>query len=251
MGNKELKDNYNAIYRAGAYESFYSFSNTEEMLAIASSENWSGKKIFEIGSGEGDLAALISMCGGTVLAVDYAESAIEIAKSRYSRPNLEFRCCDYKDISQKFDIVVMQGVLEHLDDPFNTLKILASEYIDKGGKIITSSPSFLNPRGYIWMALQLLLDVPMSLSDLHFLCPFDFEQYAQLLGAQLTYASVDQDWGHGKRLIIDLDKRLRNAFRDRGLPANVDRFIDWLSHTLKYTSYTQFSGCNVIYKFMF
>ena len=34
--------------------------------------------------------------------------------------------------------------------------------LKKDGILLTSSPSFLNPRGYVWMTLQLLFDVPMS-----------------------------------------------------------------------------------------
>ena len=69
----------------------------------------------------------------------------------------------------------MQGVLEHLDKPFKTLRSIIIANLKKNGQFITSSPSFLNPRGYVWMTLQLLFDVPMSLTDIHFLCPFDFE----------------------------------------------------------------------------
>ena len=45
--------------------------------------------------------------------------------------------------------------------------------LKKEGMIISASPSFMNPRGYVWMTLQLLLNVPMSLSDVHFFSPTD------------------------------------------------------------------------------
>ena len=101
------------------------------------------------------------------------------------------------------------------------------------------------------MALQLLLEVPMSLSDTHFLCPFDFEEYAKKLGAHLSYRSIDQDWGHGERLIVDFQKRLKNAFKDKGLDANTERFLNWLSKTVNYTTYSEFSGANIVYEFAF
>lgn len=101
------------------------------------------------------------------------------------------------------------------------------------------------------MALQLMQDVPMSLSDVHFLCPFDYEEFAKQLGANITYTSVDQDWGHGDRLIVDFRKRLTNAMGDKDLPANVDRLLDWLNKTIPYASHTEFSGANIIYELTF
>ena len=246
-----MKALYENVYKEGAYEHFFTFPMTEGTLEIASRDEWQGKRVLDIGCGEGDLAAILSICGANVLGVDYAQSAIDIANSRYNRPNLEFVKCRYTDLAERFDTIVMHGVLEHMDDPLATLQTVSTRLLNRPGKIITSSPSFLNPRGYIWMALQLLLDVPMSLSDRHFLCPFDFERYARELGAELQYCSVDQDWGHGERLIADFDRRLRNAFRDRSLPANVDRFLEWLSRTTAYPSFTDFSGALIVYEFRF
>ena len=145
----------------------------------------------------------------------------------------------------------MEGTIEHMNDPFGALKEMAERQLNRPGQIVTSSPSFLNPRGYIWMALQLLFDVPMSLSGRHFLCPFDFEEFAKKLGAQMDYLSVDQDWGHGERLIENFDRRLRNALCDRGLEADVDRFMDWLKRTIDHNAYAEFSGASVVYEFSF
>ncbi len=256
MDNQTLKGLYEKVYEKGAYQNFYTFLSTEEALDILSKDKWQGKKVLEIGCGEGDLASMLTFCGSAVLAIDYAQSAIDVAVSKYRVPNLEFRCCSYAELSvdkaSQFDIVVMQGVLEHLDDPLEALKTISAKLLKRPGKIITSSPSFLNPRGYIWMTLALLFDVPMSLSDVHFLCPFNFKIFAQELGADLTFSSVDQDWGHGERLLVDFNKRLRNALRDAGLDTqNVDKFLNWLSKTIEYTSYTSFSGADIVYEFCF
>ena len=97
------------------------------------------------------------------------------------------------------------------------------------------------------MTLQLLFDVPMSKSDLHFLCPFDFEEYTERLGGRLTYRTCFQDWGHGERLIIDFKKRLTNALKDAGMKGDVDRFLAWLKKTVPYRNYTDFSGANIVY----
>jgi len=245
---KDLKALYNKVYAEGAYSKFFTFLSYQEAMVIIESADWEGRKVLEIGCGEGDLASIIAFHGGNVTGIDYSEEAIKIAKKKYCLDNCQFICCDYKDISERYDIVVMKGVLEHTEDPLNTLFHIKTRLLrNKHSKIITSSPSFLNVRGYIWMTLQLLFDVPMSKSDVHFLCPFDFEKFAAKLDAQLTYKSCFQDWGHGERLIIDFKKRLKNALRDAGMKGHVEKLISWLKKTLPYKNYTDFSGANIVY----
>jgi len=251
MDNAGLQDFYAEKYRDGIAD-FYSFVKEGETLGLASAVDWPGKSVLEIGCGEGVLSGMIADAGATrVLGVDFTEIAIDAAKVKTSHQNLDFRHCDFRDIDEKFDVIVMEGVLEHMDDPLAALTYIAKNQLKRPGRIVSSSPSFLNPRGYIWMTLQMLFDIPMSLSDLHFLCPFDYEDYAKSLGAELSYTSVDQDWGHGPRLIEDFDNRLRNALRDKGMEGDVDRLLRWLERTLDYTASTDFSGANLIYDLQF
>jgi hypothetical protein len=99
------------------------------------------------------------------------------------------------------------------------------------------------------MTLQLLLDVPMSLTDLHFLCPFDFEEFAAKNNYNLETRSTDYDWGSGERTIVDFEKRLRNALRDADLDnSKVDRFLEWLAKAVPYHRHDEFSGATVAYK---
>lgn len=255
MDNNGLKAFYNDKYTSGK-ENFFTFSSFNENLKIASLDDWKNKKVLEIGCGEGDLASILAYGEAKIKAIDYSKDAIEIARKKYNIHNLEFLTVDYENLdkNEKFDIVVMAGVLEHMDNPFDTLKKISVNLLNRPGKIITSSPSFLNPRGYIWMTLHLLFDIKISLSDLHFLFPYDFEEWAKQLNTKLSYISVDQDWGHGDRLIIDFNKRLRNAFKDKGITgitADIDKYLKWLSKTLKYTAYTNFSGATIIYQLEF
>ena len=67
----------------------------------------------------------------------------------------------------------MQGVLEHLDDPFTELKWMMDNLLTEKGDVITSSPCFLNTRGIVWMTLDMLGAV-MSKTDLHYLDPWEF-----------------------------------------------------------------------------
>jgi hypothetical protein len=72
--------------------------------------------------------------------------------------------------------LVMQGVLEHLDDPFGELQWMIEHFKPK--TVITSSPCFLNPRGIVWKTLDMLGAV-MSKTDLHHLNPWEFEAFCE------------------------------------------------------------------------
>ncbi|WP_240910206.1 bifunctional 2-polyprenyl-6-hydroxyphenol methylase/3-demethylubiquinol 3-O-methyltransferase UbiG [Desulfopila sp. IMCC35008] len=231
---------------------FYTYNSyPESKLIMEMLPSWNNKKVLEIGCGEGRLAAMISFAGAkTVDATDYSEEAIKIARSNFHIENVTYQCSDYRDFKQKYDVVVLQGVLEHLDNPFEELKNIFYTCVNEGGWLITSSPSFINPRGYVWMALQLLLDVPMSLTDLHFLCPFDFEEFASRYDLELEYKSTDFDWASGDRLIIDFEKRLRNALRDANLDnSKVDRFLKWLEKAAPCHLHDDRSGTTIAYRF--
>ncbi len=249
MDNQDLQNLYNRVYADGE-ELFYTTSAFPESLLIhRMGGDWTGLEVLEIGCGEGRLAALMGFSGAHVHAVDYSKEAIALAQDRIRLPNVRFECKDARDVSGQYDRVVLQGVLEHMDDPFGELRRWRDRFLKPGGVLITSSPSFLNPRGYVWMALQLLLDVPMSLSDLHFLCPFDFEEFAEKENMRLTYESCDHDWASGGLTLVDFKKRLTNALRDADLDnTRVDRFLAWLEKAVRFYRPETWSGANVVYR---
>lgn len=250
MLNKELNQIYDNVYKNNS-SLFYSFNTfPESKLILEMLPRWNGLKVLEIGCGEGRLAAMVSFAGADhVDALDYSEEAIRIAQNRVRLDNVSYRCADYRKAEGQYDAVVLQGVLEHLDEPFAELDYIFKRFVRSGGVLITSSPSFLNPRGYVWMTLQLLFDVPMSLTDIHFLCPFDFEHFAEEKGYSLEFRSADQDWGSGERLLMDFQKRLPNALRDAGMDSSkVNRLIEWLRKAIRHQLHTEVSGATVAYK---
>ena len=251
MKNKDLKLKYNDIYKGGAYENYYTFNMfPSEMLIINFIENWSNLEVLDIGCGEGNLAAMLSFKGASkVDGVDYSDEAISIAKERININNVNFLCKDFRKINQKYDVVVMNGVFEHFDNPWKELDFILTNICKKDGIVITTSPGFLNPRGYVWMTLQLLFNVPMSLSDLHQISPFDFEEFCKPKNINLEIISTDQDWGSGERTIIDFNKRLRNALRDAKLNnENVDKLLMWMEKAMPYFERNDLSGAMIAYK---
>ncbi len=98
-----------------------------------------------------------------------------------------------------------------------------------------------------------LFDAPITLADLHYLTPIEFETWAKRLGMVLTWHTFDHDWAHGERLITDFKRRLPNVLRDAGLPnkkRNVADLIDWLdTHVRPFNHRSRFSGATGIYIF--
>ena len=250
MKNIDLESKYNSVYKNDS-SLFYSFNTfPESKLILEMLPSWNDLKVLEIGCGEGRLAAMMSFAGADHIdAIDYSEEAIKIALENINLKNVKYHCADYRALSDRYDVVVLQGVLEHLDDPFQELRNIIDTRVNVGGCVITSSPSFINPRGYVWMTLQLLFDVPMSLTDLHFLCPFDFEEFAEKYDLALEYRSTDFEWGSGERTLIDFDKRLRNALRDAKMDnSKVDRLLEWLKKAVPFHLHDERSGATVAYK---
>lgn len=250
MQNKDLKQVYNNVYSGGS-TNFYTYSSFPESLAIIQLiSSWANLDVLDIGCGEGRLAAMLCFAEAKkVKGIDYSKEAIEIANSRLNLPALELVCQDYVEETDQYDVVILQGVLEHMDNPWETLQAIMEKNVKKGGSLITSSPSFVNPRGFIWMALKTLLDVPMSLSDIHYLCPHDFEEFAEKSNLDLEMVTVDQDWGNGERLLIDFQKRLPNALRDAGFQTDkVEEFLRWVAKVLPYQPVNEFTGATMAYK---
>jgi len=251
--NVDLKKIYDAVH--SAEEQFFTVPPIEESIEIFKQiKDWSNLTVLEIGCGIGDLAAMIANAGAKkVIACDYSKSSISKAKEAYNLSNLNYICDDFHNLKfkEKFDVIVLQGVLEHFDKPWESLSYIIENFLKKDGKLINSCPAFYNPRGYIWMTLSTLFNVPMSLTDLHFLDIEDFKEYCNLNNLNVTWHSIHNDWGCGDGLVKDYRKRLNNALRDANLTTDhVENLLSWVSKSSKYFVKTNDSGAVVIYKIM-
>ena len=78
----------------------------------------------------------------------------------------------------------------------------------------------------------------MSLSDRHFIHPWDMNGWAEALGMkchQLT--TVDSEWAFGDRLLRDFRKRIPNALRDAGInDISTEDFFDYLQNLVNHVS---------------
>ena len=225
--NEGLKAKYDEMHSQGP-TAWFSDGQNERELILAMGEPWGGKSVVEIGCGEGDLCKMIAYLGGRPWGIDYSKVALEKARSKYVA--LEFVEIDYRDMKQVADRLVLQGVLEHLDDPFTELKWMIDNLLAPQGDVITSSPGFINPRGFVWMSLHMVGAV-MSKTDLHHLNPWDFEEFCSNNGYRLTYQSTDMAWASSDDMIKDLTQRLPLALRDGKIsyePERLHAFLSWL-----------------------
>ena len=227
MQNKSLKGFYNKTFQKKDR-----IRQTEEFNEILRVVNWKGKSVIDVGCGTGKLAYLISKKGGNVIGIDYSKSAIKIAKMKYQNPNLKYELMDIsKKILGKYDVIILVGTLEHMDNPYSMLRRLKS-HLKPGGKIIITSPNWANLRGFILMTLYFLLDAPITLADLHYLTPIDFMNWSKKLKLNLTWKTIEYSWGSEKELIQDFRKRLPKIFQDMDLQIskkNINNMLDWLN----------------------
>lgn len=245
--NSQLKKLYETVYSEGK-ENFFTFPSHDCTAEVQRSIEWNGKSVLEIGCGEGYTAIAIAKCGATVTATDYAESAIKIAKEKHHHKNIQYTTVDYRDINKKFDVVVLQEVIEHMDHPLEDLSTI-KKMLNESGKVVITCPSFLNMRGYIWMALQTLLNVPMSLSDKHFISPNDMKTWVRKINMKIEKMhSFRYTQSFGEGMVKDMSKRLRNALRDAKLDnSNVESFLEWCLSASEFEKETKNNGAKMLY----
>jgi SAM-dependent methyltransferase len=227
--NAELKEKYDEMHSQGPGAWFDDGAEEREAI-LKMGEPWSGATM-EIGCGEGDLSRELWNKKVRIFAIDYSPIAIEKAREKHG--NLPFYCESYRKFgAEKVDRIVMQGVLEHLDNPFKELKWMMDNLLVDGGDVITSSPMFVNPRGFVWMALNAVGAV-MSKTDLHFLNPWDFESFCKENAYGLKWTSCNHSWANGERMIEDFRKRIPLALVDGEIPfpgsEDIERLLSWLS----------------------
>ena len=254
--NKKLEIFYDGVYKKGEEKHFTNLSTTgiitEETNEILKELNWKSKKILDVGCGTGYFSYKAAKKGADVLGIDFSAEAIEIAQSKYQHSHLKYQQMDVKKIEGKYDVIVSIGTLEHMDNPLQILKLF-KRHLNPKGKIIITSPNWTNPRGYMLMTLWLLFDAPITLADLHYQTPIDFQKYSDNLDMKLKWRTIDKSWAHGDILIQDFQKRFPNVLKDANLPnnpKNVKNFIKWIKNNiLPFENSLPQSGATGLYVF--
>lgn len=96
-------------------------------------------KIFDIGAGTGMLLSKFKENGWDVSGVELTHNAVNYAKKKYGIKLLQGDFLE-KKINDKYDVVVLNGALEHLHKPYETLS-KARVNLKKNGFILISIPN--------------------------------------------------------------------------------------------------------------
>ena len=242
MKNQDLKQ----IYDKGDLDFHSGFE--ESLMLISMIDTWQGLNVLEIGCGEGHLCSILSYAGANVTGIDYSENQIDRARNRYPATNYEapvFMVADFKKDTQKYNVVVMQGVLEHFDCPWDDLSWIMDNLLEPSGSCLLSVPNWVNPRGFIYHTLRLLFNAKMSLTDLHYFLPDDFEVWNDNR-YHIEMKSCDYSWAAGPEMIADLKDRIPKAVNPTlWAPSELNSFLDYAERQARYTELGPLSGANL------
>ncbi len=228
MDNQSLKHLYDEMHKQGP-DAWFDDGLLEREAIMEIGQDWRGLRVLEIGCGEGDLGIEILKWTDDYLGVDYSDEAVAKAQRNLS-PHYAV-VANYKKFNTKrpFDRIVMQGVIEHLDDPWTELDDIIDRLLKPKGDIVLSCPCFENLRGAIWMTLSMVGAV-MSKTDKHFISQHDFEAYCDKRPYESLSVTVDMDWASGDKMLKDLRQRIPLALKDGNLEQKDQRYFEWLGN---------------------
>jgi 2-polyprenyl-3-methyl-5-hydroxy-6-metoxy-1,4-benzoquinol methylase len=259
--NAELKEKYDEMHSRGP-GAWFSDGNNEREAILKMGEPWGGLSVLEVGCGEGDLLIKMADKEALVDGIDYSEEAIRKARTKIAQTthSIRLRARGYRDLTpkfmgilvdDKFSRLVLQGVLEHLDNPFEELKWMMDNLLVDVGDVITSSPNFMNPRGLVWFAFLRLLGAVMSKTDLHFLKPKEFEQFCKENNYSLHWTTTDHSWANGDDMVKDFRQRIPLALRDAGVSWKEDQLERFLAEAREIAGewdLGEFNGATAVYR---
>jgi len=75
------------------------------------------ESILDVGSNTG---FVLSNFKGKRVGIDTALHLVDVAKTVY--PDIDFRNCKIEDVNEKFDVVLLSDILEHVEDDVGMLK---------------------------------------------------------------------------------------------------------------------------------
>jgi len=105
-----------------------------------------GKKVLDVGCGEGYGSNYLAESASSVLGLDYNQDVINYARQKYKRNNLEFRVQRIEELGslgEKFDCICSFQVIEHIKDAGAFLDNI-KRLLGPGGIFICSTPNRLD-----------------------------------------------------------------------------------------------------------
>jgi trans-aconitate methyltransferase len=97
--------------------------------------------LLEVGCGAGFAAEYLRGCFGHYHGFDYSSELIRLACELHAQPNVSFECASIESFAppEKYDVVLMIGVLHHLDDPGAALSRIR-QFAKPGAWVVANEP---------------------------------------------------------------------------------------------------------------
>ncbi|MFA6920225.1 MAG: class I SAM-dependent methyltransferase [Gallionella sp.] len=133
-------------------EGYYPDNKWEFDKAIDIISQYKPASILEIGCGEGYFLSRIATCADRVLGIDINSRALAIAEKK----GLKVSNKSIEEIEEKFDMIVLFQVLEHLELPMGLISE-AVKKLNSGGVLMLAVP---NPDGFLKHVDVHILDMP-------------------------------------------------------------------------------------------
>lgn len=232
----EVRAIYDALYGSGEMSLSRNYSDKFPLLEHLLAPEARGRTVLDVGCGPGRLSLMLARHAADVHGIDYSAEGIRMA-SLLARvtgtANVRFSYGDLDTIRAEacaYDVIVLAGVLEHLEQPLAQLRGLAAS-LAPSGLLCLQTPSFANFRGDVYNTLGTLLGLPMSLTDLWQVTPRAVTEIAAATGLTLEkVVGGHYHLGFLDRIVEDFRQRVPAAARDAGQGAgwDWDRFFTWL-----------------------
>ena len=174
------------------------------------SKNKKKLNILDLGCGGGLVCESLAKLGCKVTGIDFVKDNIKVAKSHAKSNNLnityDVQDLDRLNLNEKYDLIIMFEVLEHLDDWRATLKKI-KKFLKKDGRIILSTIN-RNLISYILaikVAENLLRWIPKNTHDYEkFIKPEELKKCLNNLNFSvidftgLVYHPISREWKFNK-----------------------------------------------------
>jgi 2-polyprenyl-3-methyl-5-hydroxy-6-metoxy-1,4-benzoquinol methylase len=122
---------------------------------------YAGQKVLDVGCGAGDYLKSLRLKGCELFGIDIGKSDEEgLAQIGIKFINCELRDAPFPD--SMFDVITINHVFEHLDDPIGHAKKLY-RMLKPGGRLIVGIPNVASINRYIFGRFWLNFDVPRHL----------------------------------------------------------------------------------------
>lgn len=105
-------------------------------------EHFTGDSVLELGVGDGELTRYLFEHFSRVTVVDASEKFLNIVREKFGNGRLELVHSLFEEFrpADRFDTILMNHILEHLDDPVAVLR-LARSWLNEGGRAMISVPN--------------------------------------------------------------------------------------------------------------